>query len=340
MLQQVMIKPHTIEFHEVDRPQAKNGEVIVKTHRIGICGSDIHVFQGEHPFTTYPVTQGHEISGVIESVGEGVHDLVIGQKVTIQPQQVCGLCFQCVNGKYNLCEQLKVMGFQAPGMASEFFAVDSEKIIPLPSSMTFDDGAMIEPVAVAVHAIRRIANIKGIKIVVIGAGPIGNLVAQVGKGMGAESVLITDISEYRLSVAKDCGIDHIANTRAIDMGDAIQKAFGTDKADVIFDCVANDITMGQAIRYARKGSMIVLVGVYVGMANIDLALLNDHELDLNTSMMYRREDFLDSIKLITEKKVFLSPLQSHHFPFKQYSDAYKYIEENREKSLKILIDIE
>lgn len=340
MLQQVMTEPGKIEFREVPVPEAGRGQVLVKIMEIGVCGSDIHVYHGEHPFTSYPVTQGHEVSGVIEKLGEGVQGLAVGQKVTIQPQVVCGECWPCRNGKYNLCESLKVMGFQTTGVASEYFAVDAGKVTPLPEEMSLEEGAMIEPLAVAVHAVRRAGDVRGKDICVLGAGPIGTLVAQAAKGLGAGRVMVTDVSGLRLEKAKECGADAVVNTRERDFGEAFVEFFGPDKADVIYDCAGNDITMGQAIKYARKGSTIILVAVFAKMANIDLAVLNDHELDLNTSMMYRSEDYEKAIELVGAGKVRLLPLLSKRFPFKEYLEAYRYIDENRESTMKVLIDVQ
>ena len=340
MIQQVMVRPGEIVFHDVEKPVPRKGEVLIRMMRLGICGSDIHVYHGKHPFTSYPVTQGHEVSGVVEALGPEVTAFQVGQKVTVQPQVVCGTCYPCRHGKYNLCEKLKVMGFQTTGMASEFFAVDAAKVLPLPERMSFDEGAMLEPLAVAVHAVRRFGEIRDADVAVLGAGPIGNLVAQAAKGMGARRVLITDISDYRLELAERCGADKAVNTRTTDFGSALVDTFGPDKADVIYDCAANDVTMGQAIQYARKGSTIILVGVYAGMAHVDLAVLNDHELDLNTTMMYRQEDFETAIQLVEEKKVQLQPLMSKHFKLNDFLTAYQYIDANRETTMKVLIDMD
>ncbi|GAA6394764.1 alcohol dehydrogenase catalytic domain-containing protein [Lawsonibacter sp. OA9] len=340
MLQQVMTKPGEIVFREIERAVPWAGQISVRMMRLGICGSDIHVYHGTHPFTSYPVTQGHEVSGIIDAIGPGVEMFRVGQKVTIQPQVVCGKCHPCRHGKYNLCEELKVMGFQTTGMASEFFVVDAEKVLALPEEMSFDEGAMLEPLAVAVHAVRRFGEIEGADVAILGAGPIGNLVAQAAKGLGARRVLITDVSDYRLELAKQCGADVAVNTRNKDFGEALVETFGPDKADVIYDCAANDITMGQAIKYARKGSTIILVGVYAGMAKVDLAVLNDHELDLNTTMMYRQEDFEGAIQLVKEGKIRLQPLMSKHFAFQDFLSAYQYIDANCETTMKVLIDIQ
>lgn len=340
MIQQIMYAPHQVSFRAVPVPQVLPGQVKVKIKMIGICGSDIHVFHGTHPFTSYPVTQGHEVSGEIVEIGENVTGLTLGQMVTIEPQVVCGKCYPCRHGKYNLCESLKVMGFQTTGTASTYFVVDASKITPLPAGMDEKAGAMIEPLAVAVHAVRRAGDVRGMKIAVLGAGPIGNLVAQAAKGLGAESVLITDVSDYRLELAGKVGVDFIANTRTDNFGEAMVDCFGPDKADVIYDCAGNNTTIGQAIQYARKGSTIILVAVFAGMAQADLAVLNDHELDLNTTMMYRHEDYLTAMELVEQGKVQFVPLQSKVFPFGQYQQAYEYIDANRETTMKVLIDVQ
>ena len=340
MLQQVMTAPGEISFREIERPEPKAGEVLVRIRRIGVCGSDIHVWHGKHPFTSYPVTQGHEVSGEIAALGVGVEGFAVGDKVTIEPQVVCGKCHPCRHGKYNLCEELKVMGFQTTGTASEYFAVDAKKVTKLASRMDFDEGAMIEPLAVAVHAVRRFKELKGAKVAVLGAGPIGILVAQAAKGLGAESVLVTDVAEGRLAKAKECGADFTADTSKEDFGAAMVRAFGPDKADGIYDCAGNNITMGQAIKYARKGSTIILVAVFAGPATVDLAVLNDHELTLDTTMMYRHEDYIAAIELVDSGKVLLAPLISKHFAFKDYAEAYRYIDANRVSTMKVIIDVD
>lgn len=339
MIQQVMTNPKEIVFKQVDIPSLGDDDVLIKIKMIGICGSDIHVYHGLHPFTKYPVTQGHEVSGEVVEAGKNVKSVKPGDKVTIEPQVRCGKCYPCRHGKYNLCESLKVMGFQTTGAASEYFKAQEINVTKLPDDMDYKKGAMIEPLAVAVHAVSRVGDVNGLNISVIGAGPIGNLVAQTAKALGA-NVMLSDISDYRLTLGKKTGIEHVYNTKNMDYNDALIDCFGPDKADVIYDCAGNDITMNSAIRSARKGSTIILVAVYAGMANVDLAVLNDHELDLNTTMMYRHEDYLKAIELVNDKKINLEALQSNVFPFKDYLKAYEFIDANRETSMKVLIDLE
>lgn len=340
MIQQLMTEPKKISFREVPIPKPGPDQVLVKIKKIGVCGSDIHVYHGTHPYTSYPVTQGHEVSGQIVELGEYVKELRAGQRVTIEPQVFCGRCYPCLHGKYNLCEKLKVMGFQTTGTASEYFAVDASKVTPLPENLTYSEGAMIEPLAVTVHAAKRFPDLKGAKAVVLGCGPIGILLIQSLKALGAAQVFATDISDSRLALAKRLGADFAVNTAKEDYAEALLDAFGPDKADVIYECAGTDITMEQAIQNARKGSTIILVAVFGKRANVDLAKLNDSELDLNTSMMYRHEDYVDAIRFVQEGKIQLKPLQSARFAFEDYQKAYEYIDDNRESTMKVLIDVD
>lgn len=340
MLQQQMTAPGQISFRNVPVPTPGPDQVLVKIKKIGICGSDIHVYHGTHPYTAYPITQGHEVSGQIVATGEYVRELRTGQRVTIEPQVFCGRCYPCLHGKYNLCEKLKVMGFQTTGTASEYFSVDASKVTPLPEGITYSEGAMIEPLAVTVHAARRFPGLQGAKVAVLGCGPIGILLIQSLKALGAAQVLGTDLSDTRLELAGKLGADFTVNTGKNDYASALHDAFGPDGADVIYECAGTDITMDQAIQNARKGSTIILVAVFGKRASLDLAKLNDSELDLNTSMMYRHEDYVDAIRFVQEGKIRLEPLESIHFPFREYQKAYEYIDSHRESTMKVLIDVD
>lgn len=340
MDQEVMTEPGKISFRTVPVPEPGSDQVLVKIKRIGVCGSDIHVYHGTHPYTKYPVTQGHEVSGVIVKTGIYAHKYPIGQRVVIEPQVFCGRCYPCLHGRYNLCEELKVMGFQTTGTASDYFAVDESKVTPIPDTVSYDEGALIEPLSVTIHAAKRFPDVKGAKVVVLGCGPIGILLIQSLKAFGASVIMATDVSDYRLSLAAQLGADFIVNTSKEDFGEMLVKNLGPDKADVMYDCAGNDTTINQAIRNARKGSTIILLAVFGKMANADLAKLNDSELDLNTTMMYRHEDYVDAIRFVGEGKINLKPLISNHFAFKDYLKAYQYIDAHRESTMKVIIDVD
>ena len=340
MLQQIMTEPGKITFNKVPVSQPGKGEVLIKILRIGVCGSDIHVNHGKHPYTSYPVTQGHEVSGTIDTIGVDVEGFTVGDLVTIQPQVICGVCYSCTHGGYHICDSLKVMGFQTTGMASEYFTCDAERVLKLPEMINPDEGAMVEPVAVACHALSRSISVSGKKILVMGAGPIGNLVGQAAKGLGSEAVMITDLSDFRLDLAKKVGLDYTVNPSREDLGEAILTNFGTDKADLILECVGVQPTMEAAVLNARKGTDIIVVGVFGDRPLVDLGLVQDHELRLIGTAMYQTCDYLQAIELIGKGLVQLKPLMTDHFPFMEYEKAYSYLDEQKDQAMKIFIDID
>ena len=341
MRQAIMTRPGVIEHREVPDPVAGPGEVLVRIRRIGVCGSDIHVWHGKHPYTSYPVVQGHEVSGEVAAVGEGVADLKPGDRVTVRPQVTCGTCLACREGRYHICDNLKVMGFQTTGMASDFHVVPADHIVRLPDGMPHDEGALVEPLAVACHALGRSGmDIAGKKILVLGGGPIGNLVAQAAMGMGAALVALTDLSAFRLDVARRCGIPVCIDAGREDLRAAVDRHFGPDGADLILECVGVNATLDQAVSLARKGSDIIVVGVFGQKATVDLGLVQDRELRLIGTLMYRHKDYLRAVALLDMGKVCLGPLVTHRFPFSRYEEAYRLIDATRDGVMKVLIDME
>lgn len=338
MLQAVMTQPGNIVFQEVEKPQITPHQVLIQIRRIGVCGSDIHVFHGLHPYTSYPVVQGHEVSGVIAEVGSEVKGLSVGDQAVFMPQVTCGECYPCRHGMYHICDHLKVMGFQTGGAAQEFFAVDAKMVLKVPETISLDQAAMIEPVSVAVHALRRYGEVAGKKVVVLGAGTIGNLVAQAAQAQGAQ-VLITDISDYKLKKARQCGLQQVVNTSQDDLGRAILEIFGPDKADVILECVGVQDTITQAVSNARKGSTIVVVGVFAKKPEVDVGLIQDRELTVLGTLMYQKADYLKAIELIEQGKLSLNPMITHRFAFKEYLKAYHTIDESGGEYMKVMIEL-
>ena len=340
MLQAILEKPEKVVFKEVKEPTAGKNQVVMKVKRIGVCGSDIHAYYGKHPYISCPIVQGHEFSGQVTAAGEGVIRFKAGDNVTAMPQIVCGRCYPCTHGNYHICNSLKVIGCQADGAAQEYFAVDEKLVIKLPEGMNYDHGAMVEPVAVGVHVLARLGDVKGMNILILGAGPIGNLTAQVAKGLGAKSIMITDVSDYRLDIAKRCGVDYAVNIETEDLDKAIDRCFGESRADAILECVGVQATIEQAIKVSRKGTDIIVVGVFGQKPVVDLGLVQDKELRLIGTLMYKEDDYHAAIKLIQAGKINLNLLISKYFSFKDYTAAYKFIEQNRDKTMKVIIDME
>ncbi len=338
MRQAVMTEPGKIEFRNVPAPSPKEGEVLLRIQRIGVCGSDIHVYHGKHPYTSYPVVQGHEFSATVEAIGEGVEGVKIGSKTTARPQVVCGKCKPCLRGDYHICDALRVEGFQAPGVAQDLFVTSKENLVPLPDDFTFEMGALVEPVSCGVHSVNRAGDIAGKNVVVLGAGTIGNLIGQVAKAKGA-TVLISDISEFRLEVARNCGLTNTFNPNNESLTDANQRVFGDKGFDVALEAVGVEETMNSAIENIEKGGLIVVVGVFAENPRINLGFVQDRELKLVGTLMYKHEDYEEAVKLIHSGKIQTNPLETNHFPFEKYLDAYQFIDQQRDRSMKVFIDL-
>ncbi len=340
MRQAVMTAPGKIEFRDVPEPLPGAGQVRIRVQRIGVCGSDIHVFHGKHPFVTYPLVQGHEYAGVVDRVGDGVEGIRVGDKVTATPQEVCGVCPPCRRGQYNACEELKVRGFQAPGCAQDYFVTEADKIIALPADFLPEQGAFVEPVAVAVHSTGQAGDLSGRHVVVSGAGTIGNLVAQACKCRGAKKVLITDISDYRLAVAKQAGIEATCNVSVESFADAVKREFGADGFDVGAEVAGVEASLSALVANIGKGGTVLAIGVFGVPPRVDMSVVCEHELTVKGSMMYRHEDFTQAVSWIDDGSIVTAPLLSGHFPFEQYEAAYHFIEEQADNTLKVVIDMD
>lgn len=340
MTQVVMTAPGEIVVRQIPVPADPGpGEILLRIKRIGICGSDIHTWHGEHPAVVYPVVQGHEYSGVIEKTGPDVEGFRPGMRVTARPQQVCGKCAPCRRGDYNICEHLKVEGFQAPGVAQDYFIIPAERVIPFPDGISFDQGAMIEPAAVAAHATHRAGSLEGKNVVVTGAGTIGNLTAQYALIRGARKVVITDISDYRLDMARQCGIERTINVGTQSFEKEAEKYFGKEGFQVGLEAVGVESALSPLLKNIEKGGKIVIIGVYARNPVVNMYYLGEHELQLTGTLMYKHEDYLKAAEDIESRALNLSPLISKHFPLTDFEAAYRYIDEKKDEVMKVILEL-
>lgn len=338
-----MIEPKKIEFREVPAPKAedlKGNEILLNIKKIGICGSEIHSYHGLHPATFYPVVQGHEYSGVVVAVGPDVKDFKPGDRVTARPQLVCGECNPCKRGQYNVCEHLRVQAFQADGAAQDYFVVTEDRTVHIPDGMSMEYAAMVEPSAVGAHATSRPRELKGKNVIVSGAGTIGNLIAQFAQARGAKKVVITDVSDYRLAKARECGIAHTLNVAKTPIKDALKELFGEEGYQVGFEVAGVESSVRALMETIEKGGDVIIVGVHAKDPQISMFYLGEHELNLIGSMMYRHEDYLKAVEEISKGTINLAPLVSNRFPFEQYDEAYQFIDANRETCMKVIVDLE
>ena len=342
MLKATLAAPEHIVLGECDIPEPLENQILIKIERIGVCGSDPTIYFGRHPYVKYPVVMGHEFSGTVAALGNGVNAPAAGTRVAVIPHLVCGECEACKNGIYNFCESLRCTGAEADGAHCEYIAMPKEMVLPIPDTMSLDDAAMVEPACVAYHAAKRGEIEPDDTVLVIGAGPIGNFCMQSCKALGAKKVYIADMDPERLELAKSLGADGIIDVSRESLDDGLARLCGGGKkTDLFFDCVGekgrvfNDI-----LKLARRGTRVVIVGVLQN--GYDIPLLPDfvqHELRLSGTTMYTPADYRDMIELMGAGRIRTQGMITHYFDLPQIIDVFHMIAKRGEKFFKIIFRV-
>jgi len=325
-----LIAPKRFIIEEVDIPKPALNEVLIKVKACGICGTDLHAYYGEHPFISYPIVPGHEFSGIIEKTDE---------HVVVEPLLTCGKCYNCKIGRYNICNDLKVIGCQTDGAFAQYITVPINKVFSIPKDMSFEEATFVEPIAVGIHAIKKAGDIKGERIVIMGAGPIGLIILQLSKIFGVKEVIITDILNSRLKLAKELGANYAINVKEENLIKWVYNTFGRDGIDKVFECVGGDqsITINQAINLTRKGTKIILIGVFKRSLPVEINLIQDRELEILGSLVYTSSDFFEAINLLYTKKINVNKLISKILPLERVEEAIRMLVEEKERYIKIIL---
>ncbi len=329
-----------IAVKDIPKAGALPGEILIKVMRCFICGSDLTIFHGKHPWAIRPLVMGHEFSGVVEAHGKGVKKPKIGTRVAVIPHRVCGKCPACKKKVYNFCESLRCMGAEAHGAYAEYISVPAEMVVPISKNMSFEDAALLEPACVALHAVKRVGSLKGKNVLVVGAGPIGAFAVQAAKALGAKKVFIADTDEWRLNLVKKFKVTAALNIKKTKLENAL-KRIGTSikEIDVFFDCVGMEgVVLDEILRLARRGTDIVMVGVLRREYNLPhLPEFVQHELTLYGTTMYVPEDFRHMIRLMSEGKVSTKGLKTHEFKLEEIQKVFAFIEARKEPFFKIML---
>lgn len=310
-------KPNVMLTEDRPYPERKKGEVTIKIHAVGICGSDIHAFKGSQPMFTYPKVVGHEIGAeIVES-----ETFQQGQKVSVVPYYECGKCIACRNGKRNACSNLNVIGVHSDGGFSEYITVPEEKIVPV-EGLNYNQIAMIEPLAISEHAFSRAQAKENEKVIVSGVGPIGMGIIIMAKYRGA-SVIAIDMNQERLNFAKDIlGADWILQPSE-SLSEDIAQITNGEMATKIWDATGHPGSMNNTVNLLANGGSIVFVGLH--KENIDMVDIEFHkrEATLLASRAAYYEDFKTVIEMI--QSGFFNPenLITSIFTFDEFPNKFE-----------------
>lgn len=336
----VLEAPYKMIVAEADAPTPAAGEVRIAVKRIGICGSDPTIYRGLHPYVSYPLVPGHEISGVVDMVGEGVDASRVGDRVTVIPHLVCGNCDACATKTYNFCEELRCTGAEADGAMCEYFCISSEMAIKIPDEMNIDDAALVEPACVAYHGAKRASITSEDKVLVVGAGPIGVFCMQSCFALGAKKVYIADMDAERLEIAKSLGATGIIDVSKESLSEGLAR-LGEEKITVYYDCVGEKgVVLNNILSIAHRGSRIVIIGVLQNEYNIPkLPDFVQHELSLFGTTMYVPTDYVEMIDLMSRGIVTTKGMISHRFGLTDIPDVLDMIDKRKEKTFKVIIEV-
>ncbi len=334
----ILNKAGVFDIKNVSYPEIGADEVLIKVMACGICGSDLHAYKGLSPDIKPPIILGHEFAGSVAKKGRNVKNVKIGDRVCVEPLSTCGGCYFCKKGEYNRCMYLGLIGCQFNGAFAEYCSVNKKWLHKLPENISYEEGAMMEPLAVAVHNVDRYSGIrKGETAVIFGAGTVGNLVMQILKIKGISKVIVVDLVDWRLDLARKLGADVTLNFSNKNVVSEVLNITGGIGVDVVFEAAGNNEVLNQAIKIVRKGGEIILIGVYENpIVKFNVMDIVFTELILKGSAIYCN-DFETAIQLASHGKVNLKPLISNVLSLDEIDSAFKSAIKKVEPTLKILI---
>jgi len=320
--QTIISSPGVIELVEVELPLPGPGEARVLSRVVGICGSDLHALDGEHPFISLPYSPGHEVSGIVDAVGPGVVDALVGKRVLLEPNLVCGKCDYCTSGRYNLCDSLVVVGCQTAGALADAFVAPASRFHMVPDTMTDAQAALVEPMSTATHAIKMAGGVDGKRVTVLGGGPIGLLTLIAARHAGAATVAVSEPRLSKRQAAMRLGANLAFDPMAGDVVGEIRRAF-KGRADVVFDCVSNQSTIAQAIALAEKGGTVIVEGVAAHDVTIPLSIVQDREIRVEGTAMYTGDDVRRAIGIVSEGAFPIAELVTATLPLDDVVEAFR-----------------
>jgi (R,R)-butanediol dehydrogenase/meso-butanediol dehydrogenase/diacetyl reductase len=311
--------PHDVRIEDVADTRPGAGQVLVRVELCGICGTDLHEFYDgpvfcptadqPHPLTgaRAPVVLGHEFVGVVEALGADVAGLEMGDRVVVEPRQTCGTCAACTSGRYNCCPDAATIGLQGGGGGlAERIAVDAALVFPI-GDLPAELGVVVEPLAVALHAVRRAGDVRGCRVVVFGAGPIGLLVVWVLRTLGAEHVSVVEPSRTRRERAVAFGTHQVVDPAYDDAVATVRAGTAGLGTDVAFECAGVDACLAGALESVRPGGIVVNVAIAGRPLTVDLLPLILKEVSVVGSICYA-----------DDHQAVIDLLRAHEFPVEEF----------------------
>ena len=331
-----------MEIRDVPPPKPGPGQYLLRIRGNGICGSDFEGYMGKTGRRLPPMIMGHETSGIVEEAPPG-GTIAVGTRVVVFPKPFCGVCEHCRKGMVNVCTAGICMGvMDADGSMREFIAVDEKYLIPFASTLSFNEAAMTEPLAVAFRSVQKIPDHEieeAEHCIVIGAGTIGLLVVSLLKRRGARNVIVSDATDFRLETAKRMGADQTINSRAEDFLEAVKRLTGGRMCDFAIEAVGIGATAANSIDCLRIGGSVVWIGNAQKMVEINMQKIVTTELTIRGNYVYDFPGFRESLRLLEQKEIDVGPLMTNVYPLGEGVRAFKDLEGNADgRMLKVFLE--
>jgi 2-desacetyl-2-hydroxyethyl bacteriochlorophyllide A dehydrogenase len=323
-----------IRIENVPLPKIKDDGVLLKVKAVSICGSDVHAYRGVSKRRIPPLVMGHEFSGEIAEVGSKVKNLNVGERVVVEPIVSCGTCRLCRLGRNNICEKLQLVGLHLSGAFSEYVSVPAKKCYPLPTTVSFEEASLVEPLAVAVHAVHLASLEKNEPIAIIGSGAIGLMTLQVAKYRGERKIVVLDTLDYRLALAQKLGATTTIN---VTKEDPLQRIIMEGGVDTVFEAVGHQETVQQGLAMVRTGGKVIVIGMLEAIMQLPMLDITVKEIDLQGSYGYTSDDFQQALKLIGQGKVDVKPLITHLLPLDDIKKGFEILSQGAEDVIKVVL---
>lgn len=339
----VLHKERDLRIQDVPEPKMGPDDVRVKVKSVGVCGSDVHYWRTGHIgdfIVKEPMILGHEASGVVEKVGANVTNLQEGDRVALEPGIPCRRCEWCKTGRYNLCPDVQFMATPpVDGALSEYVVTPADFAYELPSHVSHEAAALVEPLSVGIHACRRAGLELGQSVFIAGAGPIGIASLMAAKSFGASEIFISDVQPFRLDIAARLGATRTIRAREQDAKEVIDDATNGRGVDVAIECAGAQGALIDCLRTARRGGQIVVVGLgeqsTYELPMIDLAV---KELDIKGIFRYVYT-YPAALNAIASGQIDVEQMITHHFPFDDLLTGFEYAEHATDGAMKVMIDL-
>jgi 2-desacetyl-2-hydroxyethyl bacteriochlorophyllide A dehydrogenase len=334
----VVTAPDVVEVRTEAVPSLEPGETLIELSVSGVCGSDKAGAHGEHAFLKPPYYPGHEVVGTVVATADGVAEVAVGDRVTVEPTLVCGHCKPCLNNAENLCENLQFFGcgYREGGMA-DVFSVPARRLHKVPEAFSDYEAALIEPLATPVHAVRLAGDLTGKTVAILGSGTIGLLTLIAARHAGARRTVSTDRLAVKRQLALDLGADAVVDASVDNLAGVVRAELG-ESVDVVFDCVAHQDTLDESVKMAIKGGTVVIVGGARKPVTIDLPLIQEYQVRVQGAATYRWEDFDDAITIIGSGSFDAGRFITATFPLRRAAEAFAAINAGNEVKILVVAD--